>query len=84
MSTPIVYLQSLLIAIGYLALAGSFVYIVLALIRLLFAGKHQAYGSDAISKRIFTRKLIRKQYPQLDDFNRADQDIGSHVSDHHK
>jgi hypothetical protein len=84
MSTPIVYLQSLLIAIGYLALAGSFVYIVLALIRLLFAGKHQAYGSDAISKRIFTRKLIRKQYPQLDDFNRADQDIGSHVPNHHK
>ena len=84
MSTPIVYLQSLLIAIGYLTLASSLVYIVLALIGLLFAGKHQAYGSDATSKRIFNHKLMRKQYPQPDDFNRADQGIGSHVPNHHK
>lgn len=84
MSTSIVYLQSLLIAIGYLALAGSFVCIVLASIRLLFAGKHQAYGSDAISKKIFIRKLMRKQHQQPDDHDRPDQDIGKHVYDHHK
>ncbi len=77
MPTPIVYLQSLLIAMGYLALAGSFVYIVLTLIRVLSVNNHQAHGSDAIRARIFMRKLMRKQHPQPDDFKRADQNIGT-------
>jgi len=79
MSTPIVYLQSLLLAIGYLALVGSFVYIVLTLIRLSFVDHHPAYGSEAINNRIFIRLLMHKQYTQPDDFDQSDQVNGSHA-----